>query len=222
MPLTYGSAGTSNSVDTLTAVEGFVSLVKVTSENTVDAWGTVKLPSGDFQSLRLKELSVEIAETSFNGVPVFSDTSHSISYTWIAKNVLTLVSIGAPENVTDPNFTEAATFIWSTDNNINTIEGLSDHSVPGDFILEQNYPNPFNMSTRIRFSLPLNTDVRLIVYNILGQRVATLADGNFARGRHVITWDGHNTRGNSLSSGIYIYRLTAGGFVSSRKMVLVK
>ena len=90
-------------------------------------------------------------------------------------------------------------------------------ALPGEFGLEQNYPNPFNPTTEIAFSLPSASHVTLEVFNIAGQRVAVLADGSFESGRHIITWDA-----SQQSSGMYLYRLTYGTSIDTRKMVLLK
>ncbi len=95
-------------------------------------------------------------------------------------------------------------------------------SLPEKFALSQNYPNPFNPSTVISFDLPRVTHVTLEVFNILGQKVTTLQDGILEPGTHVIRWDGHDVRGNEMASGIYFYRLRAGDFAESRKMMLLK
>jgi len=88
---------------------------------------------------------------------------------------------------------------------------------PATVELGQNYPNPFNPATTIEFTLPYPQDVRLTVYNILGQRVAIIAEGPQSAGTHQVQFNG-----TSLASGIYIYRLTAGSQSLTRKMVLVR
>lgn len=88
--------------------------------------------------------------------------------------------------------------------------------VPGGFELDQNYPNPFNPSTNISFHLPAASDYRLTVYNVAGQRVAVFDDYAEA-GRVEIVWDGAE-----VSSGVYFYRLEAGHYSATRKMVLLK
>jgi hypothetical protein len=94
--------------------------------------------------------------------------------------------------------------------------------IPTRYALYQNYPNPFNPSTQIRFDLKENRDVRLVIYNVMGQQVRTLISGQMTAGQHVIAWDGTDQQGRTVGSGLYIYRLTAGSFVESRKMLLTR
>jgi hypothetical protein len=89
--------------------------------------------------------------------------------------------------------------------------------IPSDVMLDQNYPNPFNPTTSIRFQLPENDMVRLEVYDMLGQRVALLANGTMSAGSHEVRFDA-----GSLSSGMYVYRLQTGNSVLSRTMMLIK
>ncbi|MCD6249554.1 MAG: T9SS type A sorting domain-containing protein [candidate division Zixibacteria bacterium] len=96
------------------------------------------------------------------------------------------------------------------------------YNLPTEFALGQNYPNPFNPTTMIEFDLPKSSAVRLEIYNITGQKVRTLVSGQLAVGRQSVEWDGRDTSGRRVSSGIYLYRLTAGEFVQTRKMLLLK
>jgi len=89
--------------------------------------------------------------------------------------------------------------------------------MPKDFTLTQNYPNPFNPSTQIAFSLPIASTVKLEVYDLLGRRVALLADGMLNAGYHTRLFDG-----SDLSSGMYLYRIQAGDFIQVKKMMLLK
>jgi hypothetical protein len=95
--------------------------------------------------------------------------------------------------------------------------GDEEAGIPGSMILNQNYPNPFNPATDITFTVVRNTHVTLEVFDILGQRVATLVDRPMAAGYHETSFNAAN-----LPSGVYIYRLQAGGEVQSRRMTLVK
>jgi len=96
------------------------------------------------------------------------------------------------------------------------------NEVPSDFNLFQNYPNPFNPSTKITFNLPYTVDVKLEIYNILGQKIITLVNEEKTVGAHSIQWDGKDAGGKTVSSGIYFYRINAGDFVESKKMILLQ
>jgi hypothetical protein len=94
--------------------------------------------------------------------------------------------------------------------------------VPGRFALHQNYPNPFNAQTIIKYDLPKASHVEITIYNILGQRVRHLVESEQPAGFHQVVWDGKNTQGNGVASGVYFYRIEAAGFTQSKKMVLLK
>jgi hypothetical protein len=98
-----------------------------------------------------------------------------------------------------------------------TTDVLDPDGVPGSFALDQNYPNPFNPTTTINFALAKASNVELTVYNVLGQRIATLVNGQLAAGTHNVKFNARN-----FASGVYFYRLDAGGFVALKKMMLLK
>ena len=100
--------------------------------------------------------------------------------------------------------------------------GIDGLSLPTAFALHNNYPNPFNPVTNIIYDIPEVTDVTLEIYNVMGQRVRTLAQGSHEPGRYQIVWNATNDFGQGLSSGMYIYRIQAGDFVSVKKLVLMK
>ena len=83
-------------------------------------------------------------------------------------------------------------------------------ALPSDFALGQNYPNPFNPSTVIPYQLPTAAHVRLEVFNLLGQRLATLVDAEQAAGIHTAQWDATDAAGRAVGAGVYIYRLSSG------------
>ncbi len=89
--------------------------------------------------------------------------------------------------------------------------------IPLTFSLVQNYPNPFNPTTEISFSLPSAADVKLEIYNIMGQRVTTLVNERLEAGEHIVQWDG-----SEAASGVYFYRLQTDDFVGTKKMILLK
>jgi hypothetical protein len=90
-----------------------------------------------------------------------------------------------------------------------------------DFELAQNTPNPFRPNTTIRFALPSERQVDLRVFDLAGRAVKTLANGQLGPGLHTLVWDGTSDRGSRLASGVYFYRIVAGGDRAERKMVIV-
>jgi hypothetical protein len=89
--------------------------------------------------------------------------------------------------------------------------------IPTQFELSQNYPNPFNPSTAIRFSLPEQTQMKINLYNMLGELVKTISEGTYEAGNYKVNFDA-----SDLSSGVYIYRLESEAFVQVKKMVLLR
>ncbi|MFQ5869424.1 MAG: T9SS type A sorting domain-containing protein, partial [Candidatus Zixiibacteriota bacterium] len=153
----------------------------------------VRIPA---DSLGLNEISRHVPEVAPEGDYVF------VAY------------VGQyPSAITDSSyfyFTKAGEIVgvpgdWTEDN------------LPLDYALFQNYPNPFNATTRINYQLPVNAHVKLEVCNLLGQKVATLVDSKQQRGYKSVVWDA-----SEVSSGLYFYKLTAGDFTETRRMILVK
>ena len=97
-----------------------------------------------------------------------------------------------------------------------TIANMS-NSIPTQYRLEQNYPNPFNPITKVRFGIPKESKVNLTVYNVLGEQVIQLVDEHLKAGYHEVELNISN-----YSSGIYFYRIQAGGYLETKKMILLK
>lgn len=100
-------------------------------------------------------------------------------------------------------------------------------NIPANFSLDQNYPNPFNPSTQIKFSLPIDANVNLTIYNLLGEVVRELVNSEMNSGVHTVQWNSDDISGSKVSSGIYFYKLKANGadgnqFNQVRKMILLK
>jgi hypothetical protein len=98
-----------------------------------------------------------------------------------------------------------------------TSVGPKNKEIPTKFMLYQNYPNPFNSSTTISYDLPERSRVKLSIYNLLGQEVATLVNDEQEPGRYNVKFDA-----SDLPSGVYFYRLEAGKFIEQKKMILIK
>ena len=94
--------------------------------------------------------------------------------------------------------------------------------LPDEFALQQNYPNPFNPSTQIRYSIPVSSNVKVVVYNMLGSKVRTLHNGNQDAGYRSVMWNATNDNGDPVAAGMYIYTIEADGYFASKKMILLK
>jgi hypothetical protein len=108
---------------------------------------------------------------------------------------------------------------------ITAVVGNHGQTLPKNFNLSQNYPNPFNPSTDIRYQIgdsrfPIRTTLK--IYNVLGQEVRTLVDGQHGPGAYTATWDGRDNRGLEVSSGVYLYRLQAGDYTNVKRMILLR
>ncbi len=138
----------------------------------------------------------------------------------VNERVYALAVDGSGRVYVGGEFTEAggfaSTYIARWTSGASRIEQIG-ADVPRTFLLEQNYPNPFNPSTTIRYQLPVASEVKLEVYDVLGKKVAKLVNERQAAGVYQVIWNA-----NGLSSGTYFYRLQAGQFVQTRKMMLVK
>ena len=95
-------------------------------------------------------------------------------------------------------------------------------AVPVTWSLSQNHPNPFNLKTNITYSVSVAGKIRLTIYDLLGRRVKTLVDYHQTPGQKSFDWDGTDDKGNVVASGIYFYRIEAGAFTDSKKMVILK
>ena len=200
------------------------------TQGAVGTW-TVTAPLVNFNGTlewQNVELGPSFSPTSFDVVPASTFTSLVSDVLW---NGLLIPELNG--NIVSIDGTHTVTSVNPANGIVNmTASGtISAQSVPtgvGDpppirkTVLRQNYPNPFNPATAIQFSLPRALLVNLSIFDIEGKRIVTLADGILTGGQKEFRWDGRNSNGNPVSSGIYIYRLHAGDNVQSRKMVLLK
>jgi hypothetical protein len=180
-------------------------------------------PSSDVDSIRLStiqtdSISWEIsADSGAHWQVVIPDTTSWTKLSYPGKNLLWR----STHFYTEPKVNPTCTYLeieWGGENGVSQ-EGQSE--LPISYSLSQNYPNPFNPMTEIKYALPAisgqQTAVRLAVYNNLGEKVATLVDETQSPGYKAVTWNAKD-----VGSGVYFYRLEAGSFVQTRKMVLLK
>ncbi|MDH3251835.1 MAG: T9SS type A sorting domain-containing protein [Ignavibacteria bacterium] len=175
----------------------------VTNHNAsyvVDAYGPMTIPGGSVHdALRIRKTDL---------------ISGAVSYIFLAKNGATVRATAIAPASPDSGIISVRSVQWtgptSTDVDVAA-------AIPEEFALMQNYPNPFNPSTTIRFTLPEQSHVTLKVFNLLGEEVATLLDGVREAGEESITFDAAH-----LATGVYLYRLVAGDFVQTKRMVLIR
>ena len=132
----------------------------------------------------------------------------SNNWTWSDENGAYVPDWGGP-------------YCWALDDGSDVVE-TPGNGLPTSFELRQNYPNPFNPSTKISFDVARRGWVNLSVYNVLGQRVATVVDKMMDQGSYLADWNGVSDNGTAVSTGIYFYKLEAGDFRSTKKMMLIK
>jgi hypothetical protein len=192
------------------------------THSTVDAWGTMIIPAGSFEVLRTIEYDTSITTISIPPFE-FADTTTYIDYTWWSTEPVFIAEVSSREGETNPDYT-TADFISVAGGRTGIGDGGTEVPVPRTFALEQNTPNPFNPQTSISFTVPEDASgrVELAVYSLRGQRVRTLVSDTKAPGRYTVAWNGRDDAGRALPSGVYLYRLTAGEQVLTRKMMLAK
>ncbi len=177
-----------------------------TANNTmIEAWVARSLDGGNTFTNEL--VSNEPSPTAIPGSNVrFGDY---IDVDYVGQNIVPVWTDERAGGFNMDIYTSEITELLATGNNSNTI--------PEDFVLNQNYPNPFNPSTVISFGLPSASEVTIEIYNTMGQLVKTIAKGTYPAGNHTVKFNA-----GSLSSGVYLYKINAGSFTETKRMVLIK
>lgn len=154
-------------------------------------------------------------DTLISGIP---DTTIFISSNLLNNNYSYLWTVDVSDGLLLTASTNAwrFTFVHAT--------AISDQgmNIPATFDLGQNYPNPFNPTTNINYQIPIQNDVEVAVYNILGEKIRVLVDENQTAGFYTLQWDSKNDTGNQVAAGIYFYRISTEKFTNSKKMLLLK
>lgn len=176
-----------------------------------DIDGDIKCSSLEFSQLYPRDGGSDVAPDSIITVEFRSDLMN-----WDTDGITITASDGEVVNgISDEIGATNDNITWSFTTKVATSTELADE--PLEFSLLQNYPNPFNPTTQIQFGLPQATHVQLEVFNMIGQQVSILVNNRLPAGFHIIPFNASN-----LSSGVYIYRITAGKYVETRKMLLLK
>jgi len=207
LALEYGAKWRSVRYDTL-ALWGVIE--NQSYYNEVDACGTVKLPAGEFDCLRVRTSIVQ-EDGSYKG----------LKYYFLSKDLLLLAIVTGQPNDTTYNFSNAVGVMMYTG-----FTGLrrphTQTGTPSSFRLGQNFPNPFNPATTISFDVPQLTYGELAVYTVTGKKVKTLYHGQILPGTHKAVWDGTDEKGRQAGTGVYIYRFASRSYSHSRRMLLIR
>jgi len=195
--------------------------------------GTIQ--SGDATAVPLSNATLVLTNTVTSTIVLTtnSNTSGEFTFTDVPRGSYNLKASGTHATWSNPTqtYTDVAypsNPLVVTANNttieftISTVDEADVVALPTVTTLKANYPNPFNPSTTISFDIASAGHVSIEVYNIKGQRVKSLVNDNYAVGRHNVVWNGDDTAGRTVGSGVYFYRMTAPGYASVRKMLLMK
>jgi len=190
---------------------GFVVSYNPAHYEFVDATKGALLSDGFFLTNDSKPGRLVVINMMRDGSEMAQGNAANLRFQWIGEEVSSLTI----ENISTMN---DGSEIFGVESKV--IE--SPVAIPKEFALKQNYPNPFNPTTTIKFEMPKSSNVKLEIYNILGQKVKTLVNEDMKAGYHKVTWDGTNDYSVKVSSGMYIYIIKAGDFIARHKMVLLK
>ncbi|MDZ7268553.1 MAG: T9SS type A sorting domain-containing protein [candidate division KSB1 bacterium] len=221
LPLQFGATWNTARADTIGDLATFGTVIRSTASNTVDAWGRVRLPIGDFDCLRVRANSQTISLTYIGGTLFLADTTIHIDYSWISRDNFFVAQASSQDGETNPNFTKASSFSRLASLTTAVAENTGNSNPPAGFALAQNFPNPFNPETTISFRIARPAFTELVIYNLTGEKIRTLVSAALSAGTHAVRWDGRDDRGRRAASGVYIYRLKAGEVVTARTMLLL-
>ncbi|MFH1686849.1 MAG: T9SS type A sorting domain-containing protein [bacterium] len=191
-------------------------IINVTSEN-VDG-KTVYTISADVPEVFACQFTVDNGTVAINNNSWLHETRSDAGFTFVAAAGSQASQGGILAQVTvDQGTTVNLSNVVVNELTLTGSMKLNDPIVPSGYFLSANYPNPFNPATTIAFRLPQATDVKLTVFNVLGQKVVSLVDGPMEAGQHSVVWNGAD-----VSSGVYLYRLETRDFSETKKMTLLK
>jgi FlgD Ig-like domain len=205
------------------------SLAKVKDKNEIEE--LADFVNNEYNSIDgLGKSSNMLAYKDFKSSKVSANVLLSnIEYNFIQMNdenkAMQAFNIMKSEFAKEPETTEAAILLGLGDNYFADESNL----IPAKYELAQNYPNPFNSATTFKFGLPVISNVKIQIFNTIGQNIKTIQLKNVVPGYHTQVWDGNNNLGNIVASGMYLYKFTAAAvnnqkhsFTKTRKMLLIK
>lgn len=196
---------------------------QIVSVSTADTLGAIRLIFNGDITAAIIDTNLLVAYVFDNGqtrVLIYPRSPFALDSNFILSGPLISYS-GSGQLVEAHTATNKAVKVHAVIDVATDIIENGQDNLPEVFALHQNYPNPFNIETTIKFDLPGASEVRFEIINILGQVVYNVSS-RYSAGSHTIFWDGSSNSGQTVSSGVYYYRITTADFVSSKKMILLK
>jgi hypothetical protein len=188
------------------------------------SWSASSDANGDSLYYLMRVTSAEIGNHDMDTNATFIGVSYMDIIEDMSENNVTAVTLEWTVHVTDGIDTvEAynAPYTMEIDGS-NALSAYLVRLIPDEFSIHQNYPNPFNPVTTLRYDLPENSHVNIAIYDMLGRQVKTLINQTQDAGYKSVQWNATNDVGTPISSGLYLYMVQAGEYISTKKMVLLK
>ena len=230
-PLSYQKSWSEVSRDT-TDFFGTMEVTVDSTEYLVDAWGTVTVPAGSFECLRIRTTDNSTGFTMVNGFPIDSTDFSSVSYIWMSKDAFIVATMESQEGSADPDFSDAAFFTrlagtggsvvdtmgtdtTVTDTMVTDTTGMDTTATPIQSLLEvvPNIllsPNPAQGQLTLSFTLPEKMPMDIGIYDLRGRRVHTLVSGPQLPGEYTYSWQGKTDSGTLIRPGWYVALLSSG------------
>jgi hypothetical protein len=217
LPLMYGNSrpyhyALINTIDSITVL-----LTDNYGFETIDAYGSISIPYGTYNCLRICYFDTIISTLYYQGYPVYVDTTTHIIYDYYTEDYGLLVHVLSYEDETNPQYNQALMLERLTQFS-SSIEEANTQAQSLVFFS----PNPFSDAVDLSYSLARYSEVRLIIYDAGGRHVATLINGAQPPGTYSVRWNACDRHGNRMCSGVYFYEYTVEGITSQGKLLLIK
>ena len=219
-PLTYEKSWSEVSRDTVDFF-GTTEIIVDSTEYLVDAWGSVTVPAGTFDCLRIRTIDYSTGFESVGGIPTDTSDFSSVSYLWISKEAFIVGTMESQEGNTDPDFDSASFFTRLSGTGTTIIDtmgmdttgtdttGMDTTATPIRSLLEvvedvELSPNPAQGELTLSFTLPKKMPMNVEIYDLRGRRVHTLLSGTQLPGKYAYSWQGKTDSGNQIQPGWYV------------------
>jgi hypothetical protein len=190
--------------------------ITVTAPNGGEIWGVSTMQNITWTSSGVADVKIELStDDGSNWTDIITSTPSSGTYNWTVPNTPSTQCLVRIVDTSNPSIVDESNAVFT----IEVVPGVGNdlNGIPDSYLLLQNFPNPFNPSTTIYYGLPQENSVELIVFDVLGHEILKISEDHKPAGYHKFDFDA-----SLLKSGVYFYRINAGDFVKTMKMVLMK